>query len=494
MTDREPAVEPAPAQVLPPGTDLRTWGEGPREECGVFGIFAPGEDVATATYYGLYALQHRGQESAGIAVSNGERIVVHKDMGLVNQVFNPSSLASLPGHLAVGHTRYSTTGSSTWANAQPQYRETTAGGGIALGHNGNLVNTVDLARDLGTDATNDSELMTMLLASDIDVSTEEAIARIAPRLKGAFSVVACDEQRLYAFRDHHGVRPLVIGRLPKGGWVVASETAALDIVGAILVREVEPGEIVAIDENGLSSSHFANPDPHFCLFEWVYLARPDHRQDGRSVLAARREMGRVLAREAPADADIVIPVPDSGCDAAAGYAAEAGLEYADGLVKNRYVGRTFIEPSQSLRELGIRLKLSPVREIVEGRRLVVVDDSIVRGNTSRQLISMLRAAGAAEVHLRISSPPIEHPCYYGIDMASRSHLIAADMEIEEIRQFIDADSLHYISLDGLTECTPVPSDKLCRACFDGQYPIPVPGEQVDYAAGGEVRKEREATS
>jgi len=492
VTHREPDVTTA----VPEGADLRTWGEGPREECGVFGIFAPGEDVATATYYGLYALQHRGQESAGIAVSNGERIVVHKDMGLVNQVFNPSSLASLPGHLAVGHTRYSTTGSSTWGNAQPQYRETAAGGGIALGHNGNLVNTVDLARDFGSeagDSVNDSELMTMLLAADIDVSTEEAITRIAPRLKGAFSVVACDEQRLYAFRDHHGVRPLVIGRLPKGGWVVASETAALDIVGAILVRDVEPGEVVAIDENGLSSSRFADPDPHFCLFEWVYLARPDHRQDGRSVLAARREMGRQLAREAPADADMVIPVPDSGRDAAAGYAAESGLEYADGLVKNRYVGRTFIQPSQSLRELGIRLKLSPVREIVEDRRLVVVDDSIVRGNTSRQLVAMLRAAGAAEVHLRISSPPIEHPCYYGIDMASRSHLIAADMEVEEIRQFIDADSLHYLSLDGLTASTPADPDRLCRACFDGRYPIPVPGEQVDYAAGGEARKEREAT-
>ena len=499
MTHREPDVTPASsAEPLPAGADLRSWGEGPREECGVFGIFAPGEDVATATYYGLYALQHRGQESAGIAVSNGDRIVVHKDMGLVNQVFNPSSLASLPGHLAVGHTRYSTTGSSTWANAQPQYRETAAGGGIALGHNGNLVNTVDLARDLGAEAgagakVNDSELMTMLLAADIDVSTEEAIARVAPRLKGAFSVVACDEQRLYAFRDHHGVRPLVVGRLPKGGWVVASETAALDIVGAILVREVEPGEIVAIDQNGLSSTRFAQADPHFCLFEWVYLARPDHRQDGRSVLSARREMGRQLAREAPVDADIVIPVPDSGRDAASGYAAEAGLEYADGLVKNRYVGRTFIEPSQSLRELGIRLKLSPVREIVEGRRLVVVDDSIVRGNTSRQLVAMLRAAGAAEVHLRISSPPIEHPCYYGIDMASRSHLVAADMEVEEIRQFVGADSLHYISLDGLTASTPVPSDRLCRACFDGRYPIPVPGEQVDLAAGGERRKEHEVT-
>lgn len=474
--------------VLPADADIRTWGEGPREECGVFGIHAPGEDVATATFYALYSLQHRGQESAGIAVSDGRRIVVHKDMGLVNQVFSPSSLAGLPGHLAVGHTRYSTTGSSTWANAQPQYSETSVGGGIALGHNGNLVNTVDLARELGVDATNDSELMTMLLARDIDVSTEEAIARVAPRLQGAFSVVACDEERLYAFRDHHGVRPLVIGRLPKGGWVVSSETAALDIVGAVYVRDVEPGEIVAIDDNGLASRHFAEATPHFCLFEWVYLARPDHRQDGHSVLAARRRMGEALAREAPVEADIVIPVPDSGRDAAAGYAAESGLPYADGLVKNRYVGRTFIQPSQSLRELGIRLKLSPVREIVEDRRLVVVDDSIVRGNTSRQLVAMLRAAGAAEVHLRISSPPIEHPCYYGIDMATRSQLIAADMEPEEIRRFVGADSLHYISLDGLVASTPSATDDLCRACFDGRYPIAVPGEHLDLAASDEEGK------
>jgi amidophosphoribosyltransferase len=479
--------------AMPADVDITEYGEGPKEECGVFGIFAPGEDVATATFYALYTLQHRGQESAGIAVSNGKRIVVHKDMGLVNQVFSPSSLAGLPGHLAVGHTRYSTTGSSTWENAQPQYRETAAGGGIALGHNGNLVNTVDLARELGVDATNDSELMAMMLAQDIDVSTEEAIVRVAPKLKGAFSVVACDEQRLYAFRDRNGVRPLVIGRLPQGGWVIASETSALDIVGAVRVRDVEPGEVVAIDENGISSTTFAKPTPNFCLFEWVYLARPDHVQNGRSVLSARRQMGRVLAREAPVDADIVLPVPESGRDAAAGYAAESGLPYADGLVKNSYVGRTFIQPSQSLRELGIRLKLSPVREVIEGRKLVVVDDSIVRGNTSRQLIAMLKAVGAAEVHLRISSPPIKNPCYYGIDMASRSQLIGADMEVDEIRAFIGADSLHYISLEGLMGCTPVAPDKLCRACFDGRYPIPVPGEQMSYAEDSQVAKEHKVT-
>ncbi|MBW3657019.1 MAG: amidophosphoribosyltransferase [Actinobacteria bacterium] len=461
--------------------DLASLGEGPREECGVFGIYAPGEDVSTLTYYGLYALQHRGQESAGIAVSDGQRIVVHKDMGLVNQVFRDSGLAAMTGHLAIGHCRYSTTGSSSWANAQPQYAETPEGNGVALGHNGNLVNTLELARKLDVPATNDSEVMCRLLARDAEPSVMDAIAGIAPELTGAFSVVCMDEERLYAFRDRDGVRPLVIGRLPRGGWVVASETAGLDIVGAVYVRDVEPGEIVAIDQHGIESRRFAAAEPHYCLFEWVYLARPDHVQDGRSVYAARREMGRVLAREAPVEADVVVPVPDSGHAAAGGYAVESGIPYADALVKNRYVGRTFIQPTQTLRQLGIRLKLSPVREIIDGQRLVVVDDSIVRGNTSRQLIAMLRAAGAAEVHMRITSPPIAHPCYYGIDMATRAQLVGADMSVEEIRAFIEADSLHYISLDGLISATPTPKDRLCRACMDGQYPIPVPGEHEDHA-------------
>ncbi len=444
-------------------------------------MYAPGEDVATLTYFALYALQHRGQESAGIAVSDGRRIVVHKDMGLVNQVFTDTSLAALDGDLAIGHCRYSTTGSSSWINAQPQYRETTTGGGIALGHNGNLVNTADLARQMDQRPTNDSEVIAALLARDVDVSLEAAIARVAPTLVGAYSVVVMDEQRIHAFRDPHGLRPLQIGRLPTGGWVVASESSAIDIVGAVLVRDVEPGELVTIDGNGLHSTRFAEPTPRFCLFEWVYLARPDHRQDGGSVLHARRRMGRRLAREAPVDADVVIPVPEAGRDAAAGFAAESGIEFADGLVKNRYVGRTFIQPTQSLRQMGIRLKLSPVREVVEGRRLVVVDDSIVRGNTSRQLVEMLRAAGAAEVHLRITSPPIAHPCYYGIDMATRAELIGADLDVEEIRAFIGADSLHYISLDGLVEAVPTSDDALCTACFTGDYPIDVPDEHEQLA-------------
>ena len=490
MSQDRPSATPA-VSPLPPGVDLGSYGEGPREECGVFGAYAPGEDAATLTYFALYALQHRGQESAGIAVSDGRRIVVHKDMGLVNQVFSENSLAGLEGHLAVGHTRYSTTGASSWMNAQPMYAELASGGGIALGHNGNLVNTAELARRLDVRPGNDSELMAALLARDVDVSLEEAIARTAPQLVGAFSVVVMDENRIHAFRDPHGIRPLQIGRLPAGGWVVASETAAIDIVGAVYVRDVAPGEIVTLDEHGISSRIFADARNRFCLFEWVYLARPDHRQDGGSVLFARRKMGERLAREAPADADLVIPVPEAGRDAAAGYAAEAGLPFADGLVKNRYVGRTFIQPTQSLRELGIRLKLSPVREVVEGRRLVVVDDSIVRGNTSRQLVAMLRAAGAAEVHMRITSPPIAHPCYYGIDMATRAELIGADLAVEEIRAFIGADSLHFISLDGLVDSTPHRRDELCRACFDGEYPIPVPGEheqlaqiKFDFAAQG----------
>jgi amidophosphoribosyltransferase len=483
-----PGLQPPPpsrTEALPDDVDLATYAEGPTEECGVIGIYAPGEDVARLAFFGLYALQHRGQEAAGIAVSDGRRIVVHKDTGLVNQVFTDTGLAALEGGIALGHCRYSTTGGSTWVNAQPQYRETPGGGGLALGHNGNLVNTAELARDLDVPPTNDSEVMASLLAREVgaghdgavsDGTLLEAIVRVAPRLRGAYSVVVVDEHHLYAFRDPNGVRPLQIGRLPAGGWVVASETAGLDIVGAVYVRDVAPGEVVRVDDRGLTSRRFADATPTFCLFEWVYLARPDHRQEGGSVLFARRQMGRVLARESPADADIVIPVPEAGRDAAAGYAAEAGLPFADGLVKNRYVGRTFIQPSQSLRELGIRLKLSPVREVVEGKRLVVVDDSIVRGNTSRQLIAMLRAAGAAEVHMRITSPPIANPCYYGIDMATRAELIGADLTVDEIRRFIGADSLHYISLEGLISSTPHERERLCRACFDGEYPIPVPGE------------------
>ena len=453
---------------------------GAEDECGVFAVHARGEEAATMCFYGLYALQHRGQESAGIAVSDGSHIVVTKEMGLVNQVFDPQRLAGLTGYLGIGHVRYSTTGASTWDNAQPAFQVTASGSAIALGHNGNIVNSPEVTRDFGLDrdkCTTDSGVLTTLLASDTDGPLEDAIVRTCQAVDGAFSLVILDESTIYAVRDAKGMRPLVIGRLPKGGYVFASETAALDITGAHYIRDVEPGELVAVDEHGLRSRRWAPADPAFCSFEYVYLARPDHRTAETSVYAARHHMGKLLADVVPVEADLVIPVPDSGAAAAAGYAAAAGIPYGEALVKNRYVGRTFIQPSQSLRQLGIRLKLNPLRDMIEGRRLVVVDDSIVRGNTSQQLVKMLREAGAAEVHLRVSSPPVRHPCYYGIDMATRAELLASGLTIEEIADFVGADSLAYLPLDALVSSTGRPKASLCRACFDGQYPAGVPAEE-----------------
>jgi amidophosphoribosyltransferase len=456
------------------------------EECGVFGVWAPGEDVAKLTYYGLYALQHRGQEAAGMAVSDGSATVVYKELGLVAQVFDESILGAMKGHLAIGHCRYSTTGSCTWENAQPSFRAMEGGGSLALGHNGNLTNTSDLAariRDLGLQkdamgATNDSDLITALLAAKAsDRSLEQAAMEILPTLRGAFSLVFMDEHTLYAARDPHGVRPLVLGRLDNG-YVVASETAALDIVGATVVREVEPGEMIVVDEQGLRTTRFAEATPKGCLFEYVYLARPDTTIAGQGVYTTRVQIGRTLAFEAPVDADLVIPVPESGTPAAVGYAEQSGIPYGMGLVKNAYVGRTFIQPSQTIRQLGIRLKLNPLREVIKGKRLVVVDDSIVRGNTQRALVRMLREAGAAEVHVRISSPPVMNPCFYGIDFASKAELIASGLTVEEIRASIGADSLAFVSLDGLTAASAQPADKLCRACFTGEYPIPLPEQDL----------------
>ena len=463
-------------------------GEKAQDECGVFGVWAPGEEVAKLTFYGLYALQHRGQESAGIATSDGSRIFVYKDMGLVSQVFTENDLATLTGHLAIGHCRYSTTGSSTWANAQPTLRATT-NGTLALAHNGNLTNTGDLAEylaknvpghaDHANHATTDTEIMTALIASQEGKNFEGSALAVLPMLKGAFSLVFMDEHTLYAARDRHGVRPLVIGKLDHG-WVVASESAALDIVGAAYVREVEPGEFIAIDADGLRSHRWAEATPKGCIFEYVYLARPDTAIAGRNVHATRVELGAQLAREHPVVADIVIPVPESGTPAAVGYARESGIPYGAGLVKNSYVGRTFIQPSQLIRQLGIRLKLNPLREIIEGKKVVVVDDSIVRGNTQRALVKMLREAGALEIHVRISSPPVKWPCYYGIDFASRAELIAAGLEIEDIRRSIGADSLGYVSMEGLIKATTIAEDRLCAACFTGSYPIEIP---VDISAG-----------
>jgi amidophosphoribosyltransferase len=458
----------------------------------VFGVWAPGEEVAKLTYFGLYALQHRGQESAGIAVSNGRQILVYKDMGLVSQVFDEATLESLKGSVAIGHSRYSTTGSSVWQNAQPTFRPTSSGS-VALAHNGNLTNTHDLVELLkertaesasdhngngkAETATSDTGVMASLLSSLDDRSVEEAAIDVLPRLRGAFSLVFMDEGTLYAARDAQGIRPLVLGRLERG-WVVASETAALDIVGASYIREVEPGEFLAIDEDGLRTERFAEAAPKGCLFEYVYLARPDTTISDQRVFSVRAEIGRRLARSNPVDADLVIPVPESGTPAAIGYAEESGIPFGHGLVKNSYVGRTFIQPSQTIRQLGIRLKLNPLRDVIAGKRLVVVDDSIVRGNTQRALVSMLREFGASEIHVRISSPPVKWPCFYGIDFASRAELIANGISVDEIRRSIGADSLAYVDLDQLIEATNVPKDNLCRACFDGIYPIPLPEDDL----------------
>ncbi len=468
--------------------DLLPGENAPQDACGVFGVWAPGEDVAKLTYFGLYALQHRGQESAGIAASDGHRLLVYKDMGLVSQVFDEASLGSLKGHLAIGHCRYSTTGGSTWENAQP-----TLGGTddatVALAHNGNLTNSGELrdlllerhgdafAGQLGGELhrgnTTDTALVTALLADDPDRSLEATALDVLARLKGAFCFVFMDETTLYAARDPQGIRPLVLGRLERG-WVVASESAALATVGASVIREVEPGELIVIDQDGLRSHRFAEADPKGCVFEYVYLARPDATIAGRSVYEARVEMGRRLAREHPVEADLVIPVPESGTPAAIGYAEASGIPYGQGFVKNAYVGRTFIQPSQTLRQLGIRLKLNALEPVIRGKRLIVVDDSIVRGNTQRAQIRMLREAGAAEIHVRISSPPVRWPCFYGIDFATRAELVATGLKVEEIRASIGADSLGYISEDAMIEATGQTRERLCTACFTGDYPIELP--------------------
>jgi amidophosphoribosyltransferase len=464
--------------------DLLPGEKGPQDQCGVFGVWAPGEEVAKLTYFGLYALQHRGQESAGIATSNGKKLTVYKDMGLVSQVFSESALESLRGHVAIGHTRYSTTGSSSWRNAQPTLGRT-ASGTVALGHNGNLTNTAELLEMLRSQYpdqseneitggnTTDTAVLTALLAGNPDNSLEGTAMELLPKVRGAFSLVFMDEQTLYAARDPQGVRPLVLGRL-NSGWVVASESAALDIVGASFVREVEPGELIVIDENGLRSMIFAKPKRAGCVFEYVYLARPDTAINGKNVYDARVDMGKALAREFPVEADLVIPTPDSGTPAAIGFSQESGIPFGHGLVKNAYVGRTFIEPSQTIRQLGIRLKLNPLKEVIKGKRIIVVDDSIVRGNTQRALVQMLREAGAKEIHVRISSPPITWPCFYGVDFATRAELIATGLAPDDVRASIGADSLGYLSKEGMIAASEQKESELCTACFTGEYPIELP--------------------
>jgi amidophosphoribosyltransferase len=451
--------------------------ESPKEECGLFGVWAPGDDVARLTYFGLFAQQHRGQEAAGIAVGDGHNILVYKDLGLVSQVFTEATLTTLHGDLAIGHTRYSTTGSTTWENAQPVFKSDGVRS-IALGHNGNLVNTAELAAEAGVRgaATTDTDLVTTMITDEVAEAggLEEAALRVLPKLEGAFCFVFMDERSVYAARDPHGVRPLSIGRLPNG-FVVASETCALDIVVANFVRDVEPGELVRIDERGLHSVRFAErPSPALCVFEFVYLARPDSRIRERTVHEARREMGRRLAKEHPVDADLVIAVPTTGHSAAQGFSELSGIPYGDGLYKNTYVGRTFIQPSQALRDRGVKLKLNPLPESIRGKRLVVIDDSIVRGTTQKQVVAALREAGATEIHVRITCPPVRWPCFYGIDFPTRQELIAADLSVEQICAYIGADSLGYLSLEGMVEAAGGEEGSFCRACFDGEYPIAIP--------------------
>ena len=471
-----------------------------REACGVFAVYGSSQPVAQLAYLGLFALQHRGQEAAGMAVSDGETLTVVKDQGLVASVFDDRTLAGLTGHLAIGHCRYSTTGSSTWRNAQPAYRS--AGEHqFALGHNGNLVNTEKLASDAGMlegTVTSDSDLVAELLANELFLHhgpgrangasgangdgsggsrLAEAAAAVAPRLEGAFSLVLMDERGIVGVRDPHGFRPLCLGRLDDGGWVLASETPALDIVGARFVRELELGEVLAIDADGPRSLYpFPDDrvDPRLCLFEFVYFARPDSRLYGRSIHQARVRMGEQLAGQAPVEADMVMGVPESGVPAAEGFAHRSGIPLGQGLVKNRYIGRSFIAPSQELRARAVRMKLNPLRENIAGKRLVVVDDSIVRGTTQKALVKMLREAGAREVHLRITAPPVKWSCFYGIDTGERSELLAHNLDVDQIRDYLEVDTLAYLTLDRLVEATGAEGMGFCDACFTGNYPVEVP--------------------
>jgi len=453
----------------------------PKEECGVFGVVAPGRDVSRITFFALMAMQHRGQESAGIAVAEHGHVTVQRDLGLVTDVFDETALRTLTGDMAIGHVRYSTTGANKWDNAQPVVR-TRGTDLVALGHNGNLCNTGALRADLAgqgdLSATTDSELIAAALA-DSDGDLLQAVRSAMPRLSGAFSVVALTSEELVAFRDPFGVRPLVIGQLPDAGWCVASETCAFDQIGATFIREVVPGEAVRLTPNGIETTQAMDPvDSRLCVFETIYFARPDSIIDNQAVWDMRHRMGMRLAREAPVEADLVVGLPDSGTPAAIGFANESGIPYGEAVVRSRYVGRTFIQPEQHLRSNSVLRKFNPLPSIIAGKRIVLVDDSIVRGTTMQRIVAMLEGAGAREVHLRISSPPVRWPCFYGIDMATRDELIAAGAELDEIRAQIGATSLAYISFDGLQHALGLPAERYCRACFTGDYPIPVSGEAL----------------
>jgi len=454
--------------------------DGPRDECGVFGIYAPEHDVSRLAYFALFGLQHRGQESAGMATApRGGSIMAIRDQGLVAQVFNDHMLRSLVGDMAIGHVRYSTTGSSEWENAQPIVRNDRRT--LALAHNGNLINAVELhsqlrARDVPFSSTSDSEIIAALLATHPAERIDDAVADVVPQLKGAFSTVVMTDEAVIAFRDPAGVRPLALGEMVdadgRPSYCVASESCAFDLIGARYLREVRPGEMITLTEGGFRSRIVADSDRRaFCIFEYIYFARPDSKMAGTVLQVARARMGEILWREAPVEADLVIPVPDSGNAAARGLARAAGLPQDDGFIKNRYVARTFIQPGQELRRLGVRLKFNPLPEVVSGKRLIVVDDSIVRGNTTRQNMQMLRDAGASEIHLRISAPPIKHPCHYGIDMSTREEMIAHGRTVEEIAAEVGVDSLHYLSLQGVYEAVGVSRETHCDACFSGEYPL-----------------------
>jgi len=454
--------------------------DNPKEECGVFGIFSPGEEVARVTFFGLFALQHRGQESAGIAVSDGRHIKVHKDMGLVTQVFDEETIRSLPGISAIGHTRYSTTGSSVLCNAQPISGSSSVGD-IAIAHNGNLVNTHTLRAELEAEGcvfetTNDSEVIAQLLAKLHKGCIEETVRAAMQRLEGAYSLVVLTPDKLIGVRDPYGVRPLCLGRIDDKSYVLSSESCAFVPVGAKYLREVEPGELIVIDRDGQTEMQAVPTVRHAtCLFEFIYFARPDTMLYNRSLHQVRRRMGHELAREHPAaEGHVVIPVPDTSIPAAIGYAEASRIPYGEGVIKNRYIQRTFIQPSQHMREIGVRMKYSPLKENLAGKKVVMVDDSIVRGTTTGKLVKMIFEAGALEVHVRITAPPVKNPCYYGIDMANQDELVAARHSVEQIRELIGATSLGYLSLDGVVRAIGMHKDKFCRACFDGKYPIPVP--------------------
>ena len=446
------------------------------ESCGVFGVFAPNEDVALLTFFALFALQHRGQESAGIATTDGKRLQLYARMGLVSQVFSEESLSHLSGHIAIGHNRYSTTGSSRISNVQP-IKVTKGSNTIALAHNGNIVNTENLYKELSDQGyslhtSTDTEVIANLILSSHEKDWVNKIRYAMRRLQGAYSLVMMTDNTLFAIRDPFGVRPLCLGAI-NGGWVIASETCALDHIGASFIREIEPGEIVSITDNGIESYQEEAGRRALCIFEYIYFARPDSVINGRLLYPARQAMGAGLAEEHPVDADLVMGVPDSATAAGIGYALKSAMPLDEGLIKNRYVGRTFIEPDQRIRDLGVKLKFNPLPQILSGKRVVLVDDSIVRGTTTPQVVKLLKRAGAKEIHMRICAPPICHPCFFGVDMASRWELIAAQKTIPEIRDFIGADSLGYLSIDGLIKAVALPKDTFCLACFTGDYPIPV---------------------